>query len=418
MTQNLHHHTFDNGLTLLAEPMRGVESAAFTILMPAGAIYDPQDRFGLAGFTCEMTLRGCGSRDARKFIDDLETLGVEHGEGVSDSHTSFGGATLAENIPAALEIFADLVRRPHLPEDKIEPSRQVMFQELRGIEDDPAQKAMQELKRRHLPSPFGKPASGDVESVTKIQIDDVRKFYENSYRPNGCLIGFAGRIDWDETLKLVEKLFGDWQPGPERSVVSQSRIGGYANLPYDSNQTQVSLAYPSVPYAHEDYYRASASVGVLSSGMSARLFTEVREKRGLCYSVYASYHSLKKTGSVFCYAGTSADRAQETLDVTIQELERLSEGIEDDELDRLKARVRSALVMQQESTSARTAAIVRDWYFLNRIRSLEEIESRLEALTRDDINDYVAKHPAQDFTVVTLGPSPLEVNLGVSASEA
>lgn len=418
MTQNLHHHTFANGLTLLAEPMGGVESAAFTILMPAGAIYDPPDRAGLAGFTCEMALRGCGPRNARQFVDDLENLGVEHGEGVSDSHTSFGGATVAENIPAALEIFADLVRRPHLPEDKLEQSRQVMFQELRGIQDDPAQKAMQELKRRHLPGPYGRPSSGDVEGVTNISIDDVRSFFQQSYRPNNCLIGFAGRIDWDETVKLVERLFGDWEPGPERVVATEPRLGGYANLPYDSNQTQVSLAYPSVPYSHEDFYRASASVGVLSSGMSARLFTEVREKRGLCYSVYASYHSLKDTGSVFCYAGTSADRAQETLDVTLKELDRLKLGIEDEELARLKARVRSSLVMQQESTSARTAAIVRDWYYLNRIRTLEEIENRLEALTRDDINDYVANHPAQDFTVVTLGPSPLEVNLGVPARDA
>ncbi len=418
MTQKIHQHTFENGLTLLAEPMGGVESAAFTILLPAGAIYDPENRAGLAGFTCEMALRGCGSRNARQFVDDLENLGVEHGEGVSDSHTSFGGATVAENLPAALEIFADLVRRPHLPEDKLEQGRQVMFQELRGIQDDPPQMAMQELKRRHLPAPFGKPPSGNVEDVTAIGISDIREFFEQSYRPNGCMIGFAGRIDWDETRNLVEKLFGDWEPGPDRVVATSPRLGGYANLPYDSNQTQVSLAYPSVPYSHADYYRASASVGVLSSGMSARLFTEVREKRGLCYSVYATYHSLKDCGSVICYAGTSADRAQETLDVTLSELDRLKEGIEEDELDRLKARVRSALVMQQESTSARTAAIVRDWYFLHRIRTLEEIESRLEALTRDDINDYVANNPARDFTVVTLGPNPLEVKLGVSAGDA
>lgn len=417
MTQQLYRHTYENGLTVLAEPMGGVESAAFTILLPAGAIYDPADRSGLASFTCDMALRGCGARDARQFVDDLENLGVEHGESVSDSHTSFGGATLADNLPAALEIFADLVRRPHLPADKIESSRQVLYQELRGIEDDPPQKAMQELKRRHLPGPYGRSASGDPLGVAQINMDDIHAFFASRYRPENCLLGFAGKIDWDQIRTLVEKLFGDWESQPVTSIEVEPRIGGYTNLPYDSNQTQVGIAFPSVPYSHEDYYRASASVGVLSSGMSARLFTEVREKRGLCYSVYASYHSLKSTGSVFCYAGTSSDRAQETLDVTLQELERLTQGIEEEELARLKARVRSALVMQQESTSARTAAIVRDWYFLGRIRTLEEIEAKLDALTRADVNDYLTRNPARDYTIVTLGPRPLEVKLGVSANQ-
>ena len=127
------------------------------------------------------------------------------------------------------------------------------------------------------------------------------------------------------------------------------------HLHHESNQTQIGIAYDSVPYRHPDYFRAFGTVGVLSGGMSARLFTEVREKRGLCYTVFASHHTQRDRACVLCYAGTSADRAQETLDVTVAELNRLAKGILPDELARLKARVKSGLIMQGESSSARAA---------------------------------------------------------------
>ena len=149
-------------------------------------------------------------------------------------------------------------------------------------------------------------------------------------------------------------------------------------------------------------------MGVLSGGMSARLFTEVRERRGLCYSVYASYHTLRDRGAVFCYAGSTAERAQETLDVTLGELRRLGRGIEDHELDRLKARIKSALVMQQESSSARSTSVARDWYHLGAVRTLDELGRLVDGLTCSSINAYLAEHPPRDFTVVTLGSRALE----------
>jgi len=175
-----------------------------------------------------------------------------------------------------------------------------------------------------------------------------------------------------------------------------------------------ALAHRSVTISDPRYYAARMAEVVLSGGMSSRLFTEVRERRGLCYSVYAMCHSLHDTGGVFCYAGTSADRAQETLDVTLGELVRLRQGIEAHELGRLKARIKSALVMQQESSSARSGSIARDWYHLGRARSLEEVGRRIDALSCESINGYLAAHPPGDFSVVTLGPRALEVPVGVS----
>ncbi len=152
--------------------------------------------------------------------------------------------------------------------------------------------------------------------------------------------------------------------------------------------------------------------------MSSRLFTEVRERRGLCYTVSASLQTQLERARVLCYAGTSAERAQETLDVTFSELQRLGAGILPDELTRLKARIKSSLIMQQESSSSRSGAIAREWYHLGRVRSLEEIGSLVDELTAPMINEYLQSHPPTDFTFATLGPQPLELPGEVSQSYA
>jgi predicted Zn-dependent peptidase len=410
----IHVHTFENGLTLLAEPNDALESAAFTLMTPAGCCYDPAAHSGRAAFACELMLRGCGPRDNRAFVNDLDNLGVERGESVGSAHISFSGATLAKNLLPALEIYADVIRRPHLPADQVEPVRMVVMQELQAIEDDPSHKLMLELRRRHYPDPWGKPSQGEMAALESLQLDDVRRHVKDFVRPNGAIVAVAGRFDWNRLLDRVGQLFADWRP----IDIPEPRLGDRGalrdHLAHESMQTQIGVAYSSVPYRDPKYFQAWGSVGALSGGMSSRLFTEVREKRGLCYSVYATHHTLRDRGSVLCYAGTSAERAQETLDVLVGELVRLARGIEPQELDRLKARVKSGLIMQQESSSARSGAIARDWYLLGFVRTLDELGRMVDEVTTKSINDFLAESPPREFTVVTLGPRPLEVPRGVS----
>jgi predicted Zn-dependent peptidase len=413
VTEQILSHTFANGLALIAEPRMSMQSAAFTFLVPAGCVHDPTERSGLSSFTCEMALRGAGERNSRRFVLDLDNLGVERHEAVSNAHTSFIGATLAENLPAALTIYADLLRRARLPADQLEAARLVMLQELRAVEDEPAQKLMIELRRRHYPEPWGRPFQGEQQALEAVTLDDIHPHFRQCYHPNGTILGVAGSFRWEAIRDRVGELLGDWQPRETSPIVEHSPRGKYGHLPYDSNQTQIGIAYPSVPYRDPDYFQAWGAVGVLSGGSSARLFTEVRERRGLCYSVYALYHTLRDRGGVFCYAGTSADRAQETLDVTLGELRRLGQGVEEQELDRLTARIKSALIMQQESSSARSSAFARDWYHLGRARTLEEVGRAVDELTSRSISAYLAEHPPGDFTVVTLGSRELEVPVGV-----
>ena len=151
------------------------------------------------------------------------------------------------------------------------------------------------------------------------------------------------------------------------------------------------------------------AVEVLSGGMSGRLFTEVREKRGLCYSVWAGYSSLKGQGSILGYAGTSNDRAQATLDCFVAELHRLSDGVTQAELDRAKTGLKASTIMQGESTSARAGAIAHDFFIRGRIRTLDEIKDAIDAVTLEQVNAYLKKHKPGPFTIVIVGPKELKV---------
>jgi predicted Zn-dependent peptidase len=402
-------HRLENGLMLLAEPVATFESAAFTLMASCGCSNDPADRLGLTGMLCDMALRGAGSRDSRALVNDLEILGVERGESVGIAQTSFSGATLAENLEDALTIYSDIIQRPHLPAEQIEASRLVCLQEIRGVEDEPAQKLMDELRRRTYPDPWGRSSHGDEAGVTAATADDIRRHWTTYYRPNGAILGVAGKVDWERLVAHVETLFGSWKVSKVEPSFKPSAGPKSPHIDFDGNQCHIGIAFPSVPYRDPQYLQAWAAVGVLSGGMSSRLFTEVREKRGLCYSVSASLQTQLTQARVLCYAGTTTERAQETLDVTFAELLRLREGVEQSELERLKARIKSGLIMQQESTSARSAAIARDWYHLGRVRTLEELGRQVDELSASSINEYLDEHPPSNFTFATLGPQPLKI---------
>jgi predicted Zn-dependent peptidase len=412
--QTIHTQKLENGLTLVLEPMRDVQSAAFSLLVPAGSIYDPPGQEGCAAVLCDLITRGAGDLDSRELSSALDFLGVQRGESVERKHLSFSGAMLADNLADTLRIYADIVRRPHLPEAEFEAVVAGAEQSLLAVEDEPRQKLMLELRRRCYNAPWGLPSEGSLEGLEHLTHASVARHFQTCVRPNEAILGVAGKIDVQAITDLVAAAFGDWQALPAPDFVVGPRGPTRDHIPHESTQTQIGIAYDSVPYRDAEYYAAWAAVGVLSGGSSSRLFTEVREKRGLCYSVYATLHSLRDEGRVLCYAGTTAERAQETLDVTLNELQRLTEEIQQDELDRCKARAKSSLIMQQESSTSRASSIAHDWYHLGRVATLEEVRSRIEALTVDSVLAHIRSHRPREFTILTLGPEPLEVSLGVS----
>jgi len=407
--QHLLSATLDNGITILGERMPHVESVALAFHVPAGGVHDPPGRCGLATLTGELCLRGAGDRSGREVVEALDGAGVQWSHDVSATHLSLSGAMLPRQLPEVLPVYADILRRPRLPAEELEPARQMILQDLAGLEDEPAHKVVATLRLMHLPAPWGRPTEGISADVEAAGIDDVRAFAAARLLPAGTIVAVAGRIDWEDFVARIAALLGDWTGGPGPAVGMGDRGPFVRHVPHDSQQTHIAMAWSLPPYRDDDSAIAAATTAILGGSTSSRLFTEVRERRALCYGVSAGYHSLRDRGLGLCHAGTTAARAQETLDVILAEIDRLPGSIDADELDRVKARVASGLVMQQESTGARVGSIARQWYYLGRVRSLEEDLDRFDRLDVATVERWLASRPPRDLSIASLGPSPLEV---------
>lgn len=398
----------DNGLTVLVETMPTVQSAAFCLLIPAGSAYDPVGQNGIANALADWITRGAGSMSSRELLSAFDRLGLQAHETSSLNHLVISGACLASNLPGALRLYGQVVQHPQLNEEDFEAVIAGVEQSLLGIEDDPRQKVMFELVRRCFPTPWCQSSEGNLEDLERITPKSVRNQFTRCVRPRNAILGIAGNVTLEELKPILEEAFGGWQGANEIVLKTGSRGAKRDHISHESAQTHIGVAYPSVPYSADNYYQAWAAVNVLSGGMSSRLFTEVRERRALCYSVYASLNSIKDEGQVLCYAGTTVERAQQTLDVLLSELIRLGEGIEEAELDRCKARAKSSLIMAQESTGGRAGSLARNWFYLDRVVTLDEVRAKIEALTTDSVLEYVRSYPAKDFTILTIGPEPLK----------
>jgi len=408
LAKQVFHHTFENGLTLLAENMPHVRSATVNIIVPAGCAYDPANMPGTSSVLSEIILRGAGKNNSKELSLAMDGIGLDRSCSAGTNHIRLWGATLSRNLPKTIDLFADIILKPHLPKSDIESVKMLAAQEIMSIEDDPKQKVMLALRKNHFPSPLGNDRRGTLEGLKAITHDALTKFWKKNFRPSGTIISVAGNIEWEPLKAQVEKLFGKWKGSDVPALKLSPGKGGKSHISKDTQQVQIGISYPSVTYGHKDFYAAIGAVNVLSGGMSSRLFTEVREKRGLCYSVWASYQNFKEVAAVICYAGTTTDMAQETLDVTLKQIANLTKGIKEEEVKRLKIGLKSSMLIQEESSSARAGSIAVDWYYLGRVRPLEEIQKAIDSITTKSILSHVKEYNPKEFTIVTLGNKQLK----------
>src|SRR3954453_9701853 len=190
--------------------MAGKHSAAMTLLLPAGAASDPVDRTGAATVLADLVLRGAGSRDNKTLTDYLDSLGLQRSSGVGVHHTRFGCAAVAPQVVKSLEVYSDIVRRPHMPADGFEAARDLSLQALAGLEDEPRQKVLIKLREWHWPSPYGRNTMGTPEHLQKLTLDLCKADFNLRYHAKDSILSLAGNIDFDEVKASVEKYFGDW----------------------------------------------------------------------------------------------------------------------------------------------------------------------------------------------------------------
>jgi predicted Zn-dependent peptidase len=311
---------------------------------------------------------------------------------------------LSRNLPEVIAIYADVLRRPRLTDEAFGPCRDLVQQALDGLEDQPMQKCNVLLRENFYPYPLGRNPLGTKDTLSALDSHRLRTHVQAHLTPANTLLAVAGQFDWGQLVETVGTHLGDWQGGQPAQVATRAPLGGVGHIEKPSAQVQITLAYPAATVNHATYYWCRLAQTVLSGGMSSRLFTEVREKRGLVYAIAAQYHSLKEHAGIFVYAGTTPEHVQETLEVTVEVLRGLSDGIDEEELARARVQLRSALVMQGESTSARADALAGDYYHLGRLRHLEEISAAIEGVRRDQVAQYARMFPAERFTALTIGP--------------
>lgn len=414
------HYTLQlpNGLTVVAEEISSVRSAAFQFIVPAGATTDPDGHEGAATVLEGLCYRGAGDRSSRQLSDALDALGLHRGGGAELEYATFGGALLADDLERALGLYADILRRPHLTDAQFPAEQALALQKLQRLEDSPAEKLFVNLRRAYYTNTFGRTALGTQAGLQCLTPESIREDHSRRYRPGGTILSVAGRFSWPRLSDAIHSYFGDWEgsaaPPPEPSTEGRER---YRHVAQDTNQEQIGILYPSLAVDDPGYYNLRMSVEILSGGMASRLFTEVREKRGLCYTVRAMHQSIRGAGAILAYAGTTPERCQETLEVLVAELRRISEGVTEEELARARVGLLSSLVMQGEAARSRALSIARDQYVLGEVRTLDQIRSRVEAVTPDGIRDTLQSHPARDFTVVTLGPKELDIDGKLEGAE-
>jgi len=408
MTERVDKHILKNGMVVLGEPMDAVESVAFDFMLPAGASQLPDGCCGAGSVIADWIFKGAGDKDSRGLGDALDGLGLHRVSSVGSSHITIGAVLEAGNLAEAIELYADIILRASLKEDQFELARQLAIDGVCALDDDPRHKVMLKLREQFYPSPLGRSALGEIAELKTLTAQISKQIIKNNFNLSQTIFAFAGKYDFDVIVAQMEKLFSNTKDGAQQRVVlGEKKAGKYTHLHNDGAQVHIGLMTETVKPPDEDYYNARVAVSVLSGGMSARLFTEVREKRGLCYAVGASYHGLKDAAGIACYAGTTPDKAQETLDVIMDQFNRLGDGISEEEIKRAKVGLKSSLVLQSESSSNRAAGTGGDYYTLGRVRSLDEIKNKIEQTTVDSVLEFLRRNQFKNFTVVTIGPKEI-----------
>jgi len=400
-----------NGLAIIVEEMDHVESAAYELSIPGGITADPVENVGASLVLAELIAKGAGALDSRGLSEAFDSAGIRHGEGAGTDRFSLSGVLVANQLDRALELVTSMVRNPKLPAQDIEPIASILLQDLDSLKDNPARRAMVELASRFYPAPFNRCPMGDPDGIAMCTRDLVERIHSQVFRPKGAILSVAGKVNAKRVFDTVSELLGDWGgKGLEIPKFGSLPKHEYFHLSDKSAQLQIVMAAPSAKFGDELYYESKLLASILGASMFGRLFVELREKRGLCYSVYARHSSTAQYGTLSAYVGTTPERAQESMDVLLNEFSKLPESITQEELDRSRTNLKASLIMGEESPGSRAGSNASDWWLIRRIRSLDEIKAAIDQVTLESLNEFMARYPFSPCSVLTLGSSTLNVD--------
>jgi predicted Zn-dependent peptidase len=418
LPENYFYHRLPNGIEMLGQYMPSLSSITFGLQFNAAVIHEPEEKQGLAHLFEYMLFQGTKEKDARALNEAFESLGARKGASTGLESSQVWAQIVNTKFDDTLALISELVLTSTFPKDELEQMRNIVLQEIRRRDDEPMSRIFELVRANfYQGTALARPLLGTSESVRGLQRYDLRQFWKERYQPNTMLFAIAGKFDWDHVVRRVEELFGGWQgeaaPSPEQRPAPTQRIA----LEYqEGKQEHIALMVPFANYPDPDYYSSLVVSEVLGGSMASRLFVEVREKRGLVYSVSASQTANKHIGALRIYAGTTPEQAHECLQVILNELRKLErEGITADELERAKIQLKSENVMRGEGSGARMGAIARSWWFERKVHTIQEVKESIDAVTQESILELLHNHPLlHPLTIAAIGPLSQEELVGDS----
>lgn len=370
-----------NGLTLAIDPMPGAQSAAIGLYAAVGSRSEADGKGGLAHLVEHMVFKGARGRDARAIAEAIEDVGGSLNAWTSRDQTVFHARTLAPDVGLALELVADLVRAPTLNADELEREKLVILSELGEALDTP-----DDLIHDHLfeaafgTQPLARPVLGKAETIRAFTRDDCLSWLADQYRPSRLVISAAGNVDPDHILMLAEAMFGDLGSHDLPSMKPASFAGGIRSDRKTTEQTHLAFAHPGLSASDPQSPALSLFAQAVGGGMSSRLFQQLREERGLAYSIYAWTQGYADTGLFAVNLSTDKARAAEAMTLARDCVTQAAEELTEAELNRARAQVEAGLLMALETPQGRADAMARSVELFGRIMSHDEMLAELRAV--------------------------------------
>jgi len=395
-----------NGLTVVTDPMPQLESAAVGVWVNCGARHETRPQMGVSHMLEHMAFKGTRRRSARAIAEEIEAVGGYLNAYTSREQTAFHARTLKADVPLAIDILADILTHPTFEESEIERERQVVLQEIGQARDTPDDIVFDHLQSAVYPDqPMGWPILGEEATVSGFTRGDLNTYMGANYRAGGMTFIASGAVQHSAIVELVADHFGDLRTGSEPKGQSALYRGGDIRVEEDLEQVHVTYAFPGIASGEDDLFAAQVYVTALGGGMSSRLFQEVREKHGLCYSIYAFTNAFRDGGFVGVYAGTGEKEAGEISALVAAEMAGIAVNASDAEVARAKAQLKSGLLMGLERPSSRAEQIAGHLLAYGRVVSVEELTAKLDAVDARKVRAFGERIMASSNpTIAAIGP--------------
>jgi predicted Zn-dependent peptidase len=373
-----------SGLTVVTDSMPHLQTVTLGVWVGAGSRDEMANEHGISHLLEHMAFKGTGRRTARQIAETIEAVGGDINAATSFETTGYFASVLKTDTPLALDVLSDILSNPLFDPAELKREQNVIVQEIGATEDTPDDLVFDFLQATAFPDqPMGRSILGTRDTVCSFKDASLRAYMARNYRAPGMVISAAGAVDHAAMAADIGRLFGGFN-GPAKSAPQSARFGGGARLePRDLEQVHIAFALEGLAQRHPDLYSLQVFTSILGGGMSSRLFQEVREKRGLCYTISSFHMPFSDTGMFGIYAGTDAGDVDELVRVAIGETARASAAITEAEVDKAKAQMKVGLLMALESSGARARQLANQIMIHGRPIPLAEIVAKIEAVTVD-----------------------------------